>query len=57
MERGYFGVPGSGKTTVAAYLAKKDLKKKRNVYSNVPITGAYKISKEDIGKFLIEKYQ
>ena len=51
----YFGVPGSGKTTVAAWLTKKDLKKKKNVYSNVPLKGAYKIDvKNDIGKFLIE---
>ena len=34
----YFGVPGSGKTTMAAYLAKR-FKRGYNVWSNVPITG------------------
>lgn len=47
----YFGVPGAGKTTFAAWLVRNDLKKKRSVYSNVPITGAYKLDPEnDIGK-------
>lgn len=50
----YLGVPGSGKTTFAAWLTKRDLKKKRNVYSNVPIKGAYHIEKNDIGKFLLQ---
>lgn len=77
----YFGVPGSGKTTFAAYLTKwalhenpiirfcrlnqnfltlpilrsKYLKRRIPVYSNVPITGAYKLDpKEDIGKYMIE---
>lgn len=49
----YFGVPGSGKTTYAAYLAKKDLKKKRKVYSNVPITGTIKVDKSDFGRYMI----
>lgn len=77
----YFGVPGSGKTTFAAYLTKwalhenpiirfyrlnqnfltlsilrsKYLKRRIPVYSNVPITGAFKLDpKEDIGKYMIE---
>lgn len=76
----YFGVPGSGKTTFAAYLARQSAKESRviawarehpgpfsekllasrffkramPVYSNVPITGAYKLSpQEDIGKVMI----
>ena len=50
----YFGVPGAGKTTFAAYLAKKDLKKNRNVHSNVPITGTFKLDpKKDLGKVSI----
>lgn len=50
----YFGVPGSGKTTMAAYLSKKDNKRKRKVYSNVPITGTYKLDcKKDLGKYMI----
>ena len=47
----YFGVPGSGKTTFAAWLSKKRLKKKGKVFSNVPIKGAYKICREDIGAY------
>lgn len=77
----YFGVPGSGKTTFAAYLTKwalhenviirlcrrfdnpvsrlilksKYLKRRIDVYSNVPITGAYKLdAKKDIGFYHIE---
>lgn len=77
----YFGVPGSGKTTFAAYLTKQSMKEswvikwakkhpckladkilfsgwwKRStpVYSNVPITGAYKLDpQKDIGKVMIK---
>lgn len=50
----YIGVPGSGKTTFAAWLTKRDLKKKRNVYCNVPIKDTYKIDKNDIGNYLLE---
>lgn len=77
----YFGVPGSGKTTFAAYLTKwalhesliirlcrrfdnplsrlilksKYFKRRIDVYSNVPITGAYQLDpKEDIGVYMIE---
>lgn len=46
----YFGVPGSGKTTVAAWLAKKSIKKGMPVYSNVDIKGCFKCSKNDLGK-------
>lgn len=50
----YFGVPGSGKTTFAAWLAKRDLRRGGKVWSNVPITGAYKLDpKEDIGQYMI----
>ncbi|MBQ8669459.1 hypothetical protein IJ472_06740 [bacterium] len=50
----YFGVPGSGKTTCAAWLTKKELKRKGLVYSNVPITGALELDCEkDIGKKMI----
>ncbi len=77
----YFGVPGSGKTTFAAYLTKwalrenpiitlcrkynnkltravlasPYLKRRIDVYSNVPITGAYKLdARADIGVHMIE---
>lgn len=49
----YFGIPGAGKSTFAAYLAKKDMKKNRNVWSNFGITGAYKCEKRDFGKYMI----
>lgn len=50
----YFGVPGSGKTTFAAWLTKQDVKRGYNVWSNVPITGAYQLDcKEDIGNYMI----
>lgn len=48
----YFGVPGSGKTTFAAYLSKKRLKKKGKVYSNVPIKGTYILDPvKDLGTY------
>lgn len=78
----YFGVPGSGKTTFAAWLVKKAthktlfyrlfcekyptiftgllidlglIKCPLPVWSNVPITGAYKLDvKRDIGSYMIE---
>lgn len=36
----YFGIPGAGKSTYAAYLAKKDMRKGRKVWSNFGITSA-----------------
>lgn len=47
----YFGVPGSGKTTFAAWLSKKRLKRSKKVYSNVDIKGCYAVEKSDIGKY------
>ena len=49
----YFGIPGAGKSTYAAYLAKKDMKKGRKVWSNFGITGAMKCEKSDFGKFML----
>ena len=51
----YFGVPGSGKTTFAAWVAKRVLKKGGRVWSNVPIKGTIKLNPaDDIGKYLIQ---
>ena len=50
----YFGVPGCGKTTFAAWLSKKNIKKQKRVLSNVPIKGTYKVVKDDIGHVLIQ---
>lgn len=55
----YIGVPGSGKTTFAAYLAKKRRKKAKKkktndlILSNFPLKGAFKIVKSDIGQYMI----
>jgi len=49
----YFGIPGAGKTTYAAYLAKNDMKHGKRVFSNVPITGTIKVDKCDIGHVMI----
>ena len=50
----YFGVPGSGKTTFAAYLAKKRIKRKGKVLSNVSIKGTYEVERSDIGNYMIK---
>lgn len=48
----FVGLPGSGKTTIAASLVKYCLKKGIKVFSNVPIKGALQYSwKEDYGNF------
>lgn len=49
----YYGGPGSGKTTYAAWLTRKYLASGIPVFSNVPIIGAFEISKNDIGNFEI----
>lgn len=48
-----YGGPGSGKTTYACYMARKFIACGIPVFSNVPIKGAYKITKEDIGLWRI----
>lgn len=49
------GVPGAGKTTLQAHLAKKAMKKKKNVWSNVYIEGCYMLDHEtDLNINLIE---
>lgn len=51
----YFGLPGSGKSTYAAYLAKCCQKMDIDVYSNVPIAGCYRLNcKEDLGVYSVE---
>lgn len=47
----FFGVPGCGKTTFAAAIAKVAMKKGIPVYSNVPIIGTYILGKENIGHY------
>lgn len=47
----YFGKPGSGKSTYAAYLAKKFLKQKKTVFSNTEIAGTIKFNPKNIGLY------
>lgn len=48
----YFGLPGSGKTTVLADIVRQVLKRgKVSVFTNMPIKGAYILEKSDIGQF------
>lgn len=51
----YFGAPGSGKSTMAARLASRALRRGIDVYSNVEIKGCYVLDpRQDIGKYKIE---
>lgn len=47
----WFGVPGSGKTSMAAWLTKASSDLGYIVLSNVEIKGAYKLEPEDLGKY------
>lgn len=47
----WFGVPGSGKTSIAAWLTKQSIKHHFKVLSNVQIDGAYILNENDLGKY------
>lgn len=47
----WFGIPGSGKTSMAALLTRMSNKLGYNVLSNVDITGAYKLNASDLGVY------
>ena len=48
----YFGVPGCGKSTHAAYIVQKNLKKGIKTYVNYPISGGYLFDPlVDLGNF------
>lgn len=47
----WFGVPGSGKTSMAAYIAKFVTKQGYRVLSNVPVKGTYKVEDTDLGRY------
>lgn len=49
--RVWFGVPGSGKTSVGAWLSKYSINSGYKVLSNVQIKGTYKVEEEDLGKY------
>lgn len=50
----YFGVPGSGKSTFAAAIARRFIRHNYPVYCNFPIVGTYEYDVKDLGKFQIE---
>ena len=61
MIQGYFGLPGSGKTTFLTMLAQNELKKIRKnksvydkVLTNFYCDGCYKIDYKDLGHYSIE---
>lgn len=47
----WFGVPGSGKTSIAAWLTKSSIAMGYKVLSNVEIQGAYKLDENDLGTY------
>ena len=47
----WFVVPGSGKTSMGAYLSRSSRKLGYLVLSNVDIKGAYKLDSDDLGKY------
>ena len=47
----WFGVPGSGKTSMAAFLTAHSIKSGYAVLSNVPINGALKLEVDDLGEY------
>lgn len=50
----FFGLPGSGKTTVLADIIRQSLykiKKNISVYCNMPVRGANIVQRSDIGKY------
>lgn len=49
--RVWFGVPGSGKTSIAAWIARSSIKHHYKVLSNVPIKDTYKLEENDLGTF------
>lgn len=49
--RVWFGVPGSGKTSMAALLSRYSQKEGYNVLSNFELKGAYKVEASDLGVY------
>lgn len=47
---GVFGLPGSGKSTLFAKIAKKAIKRGEKVYSNFYIKGTYRLDFSQLGK-------
>lgn len=49
--RVWFGVPGSGKTSVGAWLSRFSINSGYKVLSNVQIKGTYKLDENDLGNY------
>ena len=47
----WFGVPGSGKTTMASWIARESMKHHYKVLSNFNLKGAYKLEDNDLGTY------
>lgn len=47
----WFGVPGAGKTTMAALLCRESIKQDYKVLSNVALKGSYKLDINDLGVY------
>lgn len=47
----YFGLPGCGKTTALTYMFLLFRKRPLDIFTNVKLAGAYKLSRSDIGKY------
>ena len=55
MIKGYFGVPGCGKSTTLVKEYRKNRKKYEHIYTvNIDIKGCKKITKEDVRKYKFE---
>lgn len=50
----FYGAPGCGKSTLAAYFARRALSSGITVYSNLPIKGCRRFEKNDLGTYLME---
>lgn len=50
----FYGAPGCGKSTLAAWYAAKALASGITVYSNMPILGCREFDKKDMGTWLME---
>lgn len=50
----FYGAPGTGKSTLAAWFARKALSSGYTVYSNMPIRGCREFQKSDLGVWNME---
>lgn len=50
----FYGAPGTGKSTLACWMARKAIANGITVYSNMPIVGCREFSKSDLGVWNME---